>query len=118
MNKKDIYFVGLLVLVLGVFMTLWLISRKPPAMSGRAEHIGVTRETRRESCFECHGPDQAAPLPPHHPKKGLPDETKGRPNATPTPCAECHKLPPPAVAAFDIPGVRKGRPQWQNPWLE
>src|SRR5262245_30464455 len=98
MNRKDIYFIGLLVVVVGVFVLLTAISRTAPAMTGRVEHAGIDKDTRRESCFECHGPDQAAPLPPHHPKKGLPDETKGRPNATPTPCVLCHKLPPSTVA--------------------
>lgn len=114
MNKKDLYFIGLLVAVLGVFVALKLISRTPPEMKDRAEHQGITKETRRETCFECHGPQQAAPLPPHHPKKGLPDETKGRPNATPTPCALCHKLPPASIAFFYPTGTRKGQVIWPS----
>ena len=112
MNKKDLYFIGLMVAVLGVFMTLWLISRKAPAMTPRPEHGGITKATRRETCFECHSPDGVAPQPPHHPTKGLPGEMKNRPNATPTPCAECHKLPPGSVSAFYVPGLGRRNLKW------
>src|ERR1044071_6013746 len=111
-NKKDFYFVGLMVAVLGVFMTLWLITRKAPAMTTRPEHGGITRETRRETCFEGHGTQGIAPPPPHHPEKGMPRENKGRPNATPTPCSECHKLPQGAVSASYLPGVQRGLLKW------
>ena len=112
MNKKDLYFIGLMIAVLGVFMTLWLISRKAPAMTPRPEHAGIAKETPRETCFDCHGGDRVAPQPPHHPKKGLPNETEGRPNKTPTPCAECHKLPAGAVSAFNRPGLGRGPFKW------
>ena len=108
MNKKDLYFVSLMVAVLGVFMTLWLISRKAPAMTSRPEHGDITKETGRETCFKCHNSDGIAPQPAHHPKKGLPDEMKNRPNATPTPCYECHKLPRASVAALFLPGPERG----------
>ena len=114
MNKKDLYFIGLLVVVLAVFMALWLFSRKAPAMTGRLEHAGITKETPRETCFECHGPGQTAQLPPHHPKKGLPNETENRPNATPTPCSLCHKLPPATTTAFLRAPLGNGGSIWQS----
>lgn len=112
MNRKDLYFVGLMVAVLGVFIALWWFSRKAPAMTPRPEHGGITKDTRRETCFDCHGADQVAPLPPHHPKKGLPNETQGRSDKTPTPCAACHKLPPGSVSAFYLPGMGRGQLKW------
>jgi hypothetical protein len=112
MNKKDLYFIGLMVAVLGVFITLSLNSRKAQAMTPRPEHGGITKDTRRETCFECHSPDAVAPLPPHHPKKGLPDETKGKENATPTPCSACHRLPQGSVSAFYLPGLGRGQLKW------
>jgi hypothetical protein len=112
MKKKDLYFIALIIGVLGLFTFLWAVSRKPPDLSARAEHAGMnkdtpgetcfqchapipvrpehtgmTRATARATCLECHKPEQLvmSPMPQHHPKKGLPGETR------PTPCAVCHK---------------------------
>lgn len=107
MVKKDYYFIALMIAIVGLFTFLWAIGRKAPGMTVRAEHAGITKETPRETCFECH-----TPLPPRHPKKGLPDEVKGRPDKQPTPCAECHRLPQAAVAGFSK--TREGNLSWLN----
>ena len=89
MNRKDLYFIGVAVAIVALFTFLWFISRKPPAMTTRAEHTGITRSTTRETCWECHTPDSK--VWERHPKKGKP------PDKT-TPCYACHKLPEPQIA--------------------
>ncbi|HVG20813.1 MAG TPA: hypothetical protein VNI02_17330 [Blastocatellia bacterium] len=84
MNKKDLWFFAMALGVIGLFTVLWVISRKAPPMTARAEHAGISRQTARETCWGCHTPDSK--VWDRHPKKGKPpDQT--------TPCYVCHKLP-------------------------
>ncbi|HYP26412.1 MAG TPA: hypothetical protein VE262_06830 [Blastocatellia bacterium] len=87
MKKKDLYFLAMAAAVIGLFVFLSMIGRKPKPMTARPEHASMTKETPRETCWACHAPDsQVAPMPLRHPKKGKPpDQT--------TPCAVCHKYP-------------------------
>src|SRR5262245_52314727 len=106
MNKKDLYFLALAVGIVALFTVLWMISRKPPAMTSRAEHAGITRTTPRETCWECHTPDSKAWL--RHPKKGKPQHHT-------TPCAACHKLPDSGITAANFANVPEVRFSWQDP---
>ena len=92
MNKKDLYFLGVAIGILALFTVLWIISRKPPAMTARSEHIGINQKTPRETCWGCHTPDSK--FWQHHPNKGKPTDRDKT-----TPCSACHKLPEPQVAA-------------------
>jgi hypothetical protein len=89
MNRKDLYFLAVAAGIIALFTVLWIISRKPPAMTARAEHAGITRNTPRETCWACHTPDSKVWV--RHPKKGKP------PDIT-TPCYACHKFPEAQVA--------------------
>jgi hypothetical protein len=105
MNKKDLIFAGIAVAVIGLFIYLSLIGKKPTPLTMRAEHAGVSRETPRETCWGCHTPDAEVWL--RHPKKGKPpDQT--------TPCAQCHKFPEPATALFHSTKTREGLLTWQS----
>jgi hypothetical protein len=110
MNRKDIIFAGIAVAVIGLFIYLSLIGKKPTPLTARAEHAGVSRETPRETCWSCHTPDAEVWL--RHPKKGKPpDQT--------TPCAQCHKFPETATALFrstknSINENREGLLTWLN----
>ncbi|MCI0488725.1 MAG: hypothetical protein L0229_19215 [Blastocatellia bacterium] len=93
MNRKDIIFAAIALVVIGLFVFLSLIGREAKPVTARAEHAGVTRDTPRETCWGCHAPDSTvAPMPARHPKKGKPPDTT-------TPCYACHKLPD-ETAAF------------------
>lgn len=101
MNKKDLIFAAIVVFVIGLFVFLSVIGKKPAPMAARTEHTGMSKETPRATCLECHAPDsQIAPMPPTHPLKGKPDEKKGQPENKKTPCTECHKPPPVSPQAF------------------
>lgn len=96
MNKKDLFFITIAVAVLGIFIFLSVIGRKPPQMTERAEHGGVTRNTSRDTCIGCHGPGSIAPIQwqgseKNHPKKGVPPDTMN--------CFACHRPPAGPVAA-------------------
>ena len=91
MNRKDLYFLAVAVGIIALFTVLWIVSRKPPAMTPRAEHAGITRNTTRETCYGCHTPESK--IWARHPNHGKPTER----NAT-TPCYACHKLPEPQIA--------------------
>jgi len=110
MKSKDLIFIAIALGVIGLFVFLSLIGRKPKPMTSRAEHAAVTKDTPRESCLECHAPGSTvAPMPERHPKKGRP------PDKT-TPCYACHKLPPPAPAVL-LPALSSLRGDffvWQN----
>lgn len=87
MKKQDMIFILAAVVVIAVFVLLSVFSRKALPLTTRAEHAGMTKETARATCLECHAPDSAiAPMPARHPKKGKP------PDKT-TPCDACHKFP-------------------------
>jgi hypothetical protein len=106
MKKKDLIFVAIAVSVIGLFIFLSLIGRKPKPLAVRAEHAGVSRETSSDDCLACHAPDSTvAPMPPRHPKKGRP------PDKT-TPCYACHKYPESAVAILMT--KREGEFLWLN----
>lgn len=98
MNRKDLYFLAVAVGIVALFTVLWMIGRKPPPLTTRAEHAGLSHTTPRETCYGCHTPESKVWL--HHPKKGKP------PDKT-TPCAACHKFPDSQVAAF-FPSPKKG----------
>jgi len=91
MNRKDFYFLAVPVGIIALFTFLWIISRKPPAMTARAEHAGIDRSTTRETCWGCHTPDSK--IWERHPNKGKPTDRDKT-----TPCSACHKLPQPQVA--------------------
>jgi hypothetical protein len=99
MKKKDLMFIAMALGVIGLFVFLSLIGRKPKPLSPRPEHASVTKDTPRETCLECHAPGSpVAPMPDRHPKKGRP------PDKT-TPCYACHKYPTGAVAAVFKPSM-------------
>ena len=110
MNRKDLYFLAIAVGIIALFTVLWIISRKPPAMTARAEHAGITRNTTRETCWGCHTPDSK--VWERHPNKGKPTDRDKT-----TPCAACHKLPEPQVADASIHMSNKKEVEliWQNP---
>ncbi|HLG13250.1 MAG TPA: hypothetical protein VJH03_01835 [Blastocatellia bacterium] len=93
MKKQDWYFILAAAVVIGVFVFLSVFSRKPPPLTA-GSHAGMTRETSRDTCLECHAPDSAIkPMTARHPKKGRP------PDKT-TPCYACHEFPPTSAAAL------------------
>jgi hypothetical protein len=106
MTKKDLIFAAIAISVIGVFIFLSLIGRKPTPVTARAEHAGITRDTPRETCWGCHTPE--SPVWLRHPKKGKPpDQT--------TPCSACHKFPDsPAVALIDSAKTSEGVLLWLN----
>ncbi|PYP87090.1 MAG: hypothetical protein DMF61_10590 [Blastocatellia bacterium AA13] len=98
MNRKDVIFAAIALAVLGIFIFLTAIGRKPAPMSPRGEHTGLTAETPRETCLSCHAPDSSvAPMGIRHPKKGRPPDQMS--------CFKCHK-PPAATIAFAIKNQR------------
>ncbi len=111
MNKKDLIFLAIAIAVVGLFIFLSLIGRKPKPLGPHPEHAGLSQKTPRETCLECHAPDSTvAPMPPRHPKKGKP------PDKT-TPCYACHKMPEDAVAIAELSKIREGRLKWLNQQL-
>jgi hypothetical protein len=93
MKKKDLFFVIGALALIGLFVYLSAIGRKPKPLSNVSEHAGVTSKTEPESCFTCHAPDSnVKPMPEHHPKKGRPPDK--------TNCFICHKAPATASALF------------------
>ena len=110
MGKKDLFFIGILVAVVGLFIFLSVTGRKPAPMRARVEHAGITKDTPRETCLQCHASgDEIVPMPAgqRHPKKGSPLDNKG------TPCSLCHKLPPDAASAILYP-KKEGLRAWLN----
>src|SRR6185295_1293410 len=109
MNRKDLYFLGVAVGIIALFTFLWIIRRPPPAMTTRAEHVGINQKTPRETCWGCHTPDSQ--VWQHHPNKGKPTDRDKT-----TPCSACHKLPDPQIAAsaFRIRNTRELEFKWQN----
>jgi hypothetical protein len=84
--KKDLIFATVAIAVLGVFIVLSQISRKPPPVTVGAAHEGMTRSTPRELCVGCHAPDSPVrPMSERHPKKGKPPDTMS--------CFACHQPP-------------------------
>jgi hypothetical protein len=108
MNRKDIYFLAVAVGIIALFTFLWIISRKPPAMTARPEHSGISNKTTRETCWSCHTPESE--IWKRHPNKGKPTDRDK------TPCAACHKLPElqVALAAFHTSNNREVDFIWQN----
>jgi hypothetical protein len=93
MKSKDLIFIAIIAGVVGIFVFLSAIGRKPPALTARPEHAGLTDKTPRETCLVCHAPDSTvAPMPVHHPKKGRPPDKM--------PCSVCHKMPHAAPALY------------------
>ena len=110
MKKKDFIFIVVIVGVIGLFIFLSVIGKKPAAMIVRPEHTGLTQKTPNQDCLACHALTSAvAPMPERHPKKGRAEDQR-------TPCTECHKLPDqtsPAVTAFSS-NRTEVRLIWQN----
>ena len=54
-----------------ILLTLWLAPpARTPVLPRDKDHLpyfGVPRKEAERHCFECHGPDQAKPLPKTHP---------------------------------------------------
>jgi hypothetical protein len=90
-------------------MFLWVVSRKPPAMTARPEHAGITQKTSRETCWSCHTPDSK--VWEHHPNKGKPTDRDKT-----TPCYACHKLPESQIAdaLFHTSNKREVESSWPN----
>jgi hypothetical protein len=108
MKKKDLMFIAMAVAVVGLFVVLSLVGRKPAPMTDRTEHAGMTRETPRETCLACHAPGATvAPMPLKHPKKGKP------PDKT-TPCYACHRLPEPHIAIIHPFQTPQGALVWPD----
>lgn len=109
MGKKDLFFIGILVAVVGLFIFLSVTSRKPAPMSARAEHAGMSKETPRDTCLQCHASgNEIVPMPQgtRHPKKGGPLDNKG------TPCSLCHQPPDTASATLHL--QKEGLRTWLN----
>ncbi|MBI3650939.1 MAG: hypothetical protein HY231_07795 [Acidobacteria bacterium] len=93
MKKKDLYFLLGALVVIGIFVVLSVIGRKPKPLSNIAEHAGVTSKTEPATCLACHAPDSSVkPMPEHHPKKGRPPDKSS--------CFICHQAPTTASAFF------------------
>jgi hypothetical protein len=109
MNRKDFYFLAVAIGIIALFTFLWIISRKPPAMTARPEHSGVNTKTTRETCWSCHTPESK--IWERHPNKGKPTDRDKT-----TPCMACHKLPEPqiATATFHTSSNREVDFKWQN----
>jgi hypothetical protein len=110
MNRKDLYFLAVAVGIIALFTVLWIISRKPPAMTARVEHSGITQKTPSDTCWGCHTPDSK--IWERHPNKGKPTDRDKK-----TPCYACHKLPEPQVAdaSFHASNKREVGLRWPNP---
>ena len=109
MNRKDLYFLGVAIGIIALFTFLWMISRKPPAMTGRPEHAGFTHNTTRDTCYGCHTPE--AKFWERHPNKGKPTDRDKK-----TPCSACHKLPEAQIgaASFHTSNKREVAFIWPN----
>ncbi|MGH9822434.1 MAG: hypothetical protein ACREDR_04185 [Blastocatellia bacterium] len=104
MTRKDLIFIAIIVVVVGIFVVLSMIGQKPKTMTERAEHAGVTRKTANDVCLACHAPNsRVAPMPPNHPKKGRPPDTMT--------CFACHR-PPASVAEFIPSRSIEGELSW------
>ena len=112
MNRKDLYFLAVAVGILALFTFLWIISRKPPAMTARAEHAGLSNKTPRETCWGCHTADSK--FWERHPNKGKPTDRDKT-----TPCSACHKLPEShvAIALFHTSNNREVQFKWPSQQL-
>src|SRR6516225_1063286 len=98
MKKKDLIFIGIIVAVVGLFIFLSAIARKPPAFTDRPEHAGLTAKTERDTCLSCHAPDSTiAPMSARHPKKGKPNDRDPDKRV----CFKCHKEEKPAIAFYE-----------------
>jgi len=99
MKKKDLIFIAVIVVVVGLFIFLSAIARKPPAFTDRPEHAGLTSKTQRDTCLTCHAPDAAvAPMTARHPKKGRPNDR----DTDKWVCFKCHKEEKPVTAAMTV----------------
>jgi hypothetical protein len=109
MNRKDLYFLAVAVGIIALFTFLWIISRKPPAMTTRPEHAGISNKTTRETCWSCHTPESK--IWERHPNKGKPTDRDKT-----TPCYACHKLPEQQVAdiSLNTPNNMEVDLIWQN----
>ena len=106
MNRKDIIFAAIALVVIGLFVFLSLVGRKAKPVTARTEHAGITRETPRETCWGCHAPDSTiAPMPARHPKKGKPPDTT-------TPCYACHKMSDTTATMIYLTKSREGALVW------
>jgi hypothetical protein len=100
MNRKDLIFISIAVGVIGLFIFLSVIGKKPKPLTAE-HHPGVTDKMTREQCLECHGAAGVSPMPANHPQKGKEDERR------PTNCYVCHRPPQPATAAVIILSNRR-----------
>ena len=109
MNRKDLIFISIAIGVIGLFIFLSVIGKKPKPLVAE-HHPQVTEHTTREQCLECHGAGKVSPMPANHPQKGKEDERR------PTNCYVCHRPPEPATAAVIIlSDHREGRLLWPSP---
>jgi len=106
MNKKDLIFIAIALGVIGLFIFLSVIGKKPKPLSVQ-NHSAYSSEWKRDTCLGCHAPGNVAPMPEKHPQKGRWDDRKN------TECNLCHK-PPAVTTAFFFPNHRKESFVWLN----
>jgi hypothetical protein len=108
MKKKDLFFLIGVLVVVGVFVYLSAIGRKPKPLSNSSQHAGFNSKTEPESCFTCHAPDSTVkPMPEHHPKKGRPPDK--------TNCFICHDPPAAASALLTFhQSMTEEKFKWRN----
>ena len=110
MKKKDLIFIAIIVVVVGIFIFLSAIARKAPVFTARLEHAGLSAKTQRDTCLVCHAPDAAvAPMTARHPKKGKPNDR----DPDKWVCFKCHKEEKPLTAAI-LGGIAEVNLQWPS----
>jgi hypothetical protein len=110
MKKKDLIFIAIIVGVVGIFIFLSAIGRKPPLFTDRQEHAGLNAKTQRDTCLVCHAPDATvAPMTARHPKKGKPNDR----DPDKWVCFKCHKEEKPLTAAI-LGGIAEVNLQWPS----
>jgi hypothetical protein len=110
MKKKDLIFIAIIVGVVGIFIFLSAIGRKPPLFTDRPEHAGLNSKTQRDTCLVCHAPDATvAPMSARHPKKGKPNDR----DPDKWVCFKCHKEEKPLTATI-LSGIAEVKLQWPS----
>jgi len=66
MKKKDILFIVVILVVVGIVYTLSVTGKKPPLMPHDATH---TEAKTKAECKSCHDKGKEYPMGPEHPFK-------------------------------------------------
>jgi len=106
MNKKDLIFIAIALGVIGLFIFLSVIGKKPKPLSVQ-NHSAYNSEWKRDTCLGCHAPGNVARMPEKHPQKGRWGDRKN------TEWNLRHK-PPAVTTAFFFPNHRKEPFVWLN----